>query len=123
MRDRISSDTSLVAIEEQIHLIRGRRVVLSADWAKFFGVSAKRLKEQVKRNKGRFPPDFMFQLTDQEVTSLRSQIATLNGGKRGYDIKSLLFAFTEHGAVMAAKCTECILLRHRFQMPPLAFNW
>lgn len=102
MRDRISSDSSLVAIEGQIHLIRGRRVVLSADLAKFFGVSAKRLNEQVKRNKERFPADFMFQLTDQEVNSLRSQIATLNAGKRGYNIKYLPYAFTEHGAVMAA---------------------
>ena len=77
MKDVKSSDTSLVIIEERIHLIRGQRVVLSMDLAKFYGVSAKRLNEQVKRNRERFPKDFLFQLTDQEVTSLRSQNATL----------------------------------------------
>jgi hypothetical protein len=102
MKDIMSSDTSLVTIEEQIHLIRARRVVLSTDLAKFYGVSAKRLNEQVKRNRERFPMDFLFQLTDQEVNSLRSQNATLNAGKRGYNIKYLPYAFTEHGAVMAA---------------------
>lgn len=101
MKDIISSDTSLVTIEEQIHLIRGRRVVLSTDLAKFYGVSAKRLNEQVKRNKERFPRDFLFQLTDQEVNSLRSHYATLEKGK-GQHAKYLPFAFTEHGAVMAA---------------------
>jgi phage regulator Rha-like protein len=101
MKDTMSSDTSLVTIEEQIHFIRGRRVVLSSDLAKFYGVSAKRLNEQVKRNKDRFPKDFLFQLTDQEVNSLKSQNATLEKGK-GQHAKYLPFAFTEHGAVMAA---------------------
>lgn len=101
MRGVMSRDTSLVTIEEQIHLIRGQRVVLSTDLARFYGVSAKRLNEQVKRNKGRFPPDFLFQLTDQEVDRLRSQNATLEKGK-GKHAKYLPYAFTEHGAVMAA---------------------
>ena len=92
----------MVAIEEQVHLIRGQRVILSVDLANFYGVSAKRLNEQVKRNKERFPRDFLFQLTDQEVSSLRSQIATLEPKGPGRHSKYLPYAFTEHGAVMAA---------------------
>jgi hypothetical protein len=66
------------------------------------GVPTKRLNEQVKRNATRFPPDFVFQLTDEGVEEWRrsrSQFATL---KRGHNIKYLPFAFTEHGALMAA---------------------
>lgn len=101
MTDVKSPDISFVTIEERIHSIRGQRVVLSTDLAKFYGVSAKRLNEQVKRNKGRFPKDFLFRLTDQEVDNLRSQNATLEKG-RGQHAKYLPYAFTEHGAVMAA---------------------
>lgn len=101
MKNPPSRDTSLVSIEEQIHLIRAQRVVLSTDLARFYGVSAKRLNEQVKRNKSRFPQDFLFQLTEQEVDTLRSQNATLEKGK-GKHAKYLPYAFTEHGAVMAA---------------------
>ncbi len=96
-----SPDTALVTIEEQIHLIRSQRIILSMDLARFYGVSAKRLNEQVKRNRERFPKDFLFQLTDQEVSNLRSQNATLEKG-RGQHAKYLPYAFTEHGAVMAA---------------------
>jgi phage regulator Rha-like protein len=63
--------------------------------------TAKRLNEQVKRNIARYPCDFMFQLTDQELASLRSQFATLKTG-RGQHRKYLPYAFTEHGAIMAA---------------------
>ena len=68
-------------------------------WPVFHGVSTKRLNEQVRRNLKRFPPDFMFQLTFQEVTSLRSQIATLKKGK-GEHRKYRPYAFTEHGVAM-----------------------
>jgi leucyl aminopeptidase len=89
-------------VEQAILLIRGEKVILDADLAKLYGVSTKRLNEQVKRNRERFPVDFMFQLTIAEATSSRrsrSQIATL---KRGQNIKHLPYAFTEHGAIMAA---------------------
>jgi phage regulator Rha-like protein len=85
-----------------IRQVRGTRVVLAADLAKVYGVTVKRLNEQVKRNIERFPEDFMFRLTEQEALLLqdsRSQIATL---KQGQNIKYLPYAFTEHGAVMAA---------------------
>jgi hypothetical protein len=98
------SDSSLSTdnILPLIHTIRGQRVILASDLAKLYGVTAKRLNEQVKRNKSRFPSDFMFQLSVSEVDKLqnpRSQIATLESGT---NIKYRPFAFTEHGAIMAA---------------------
>jgi len=76
-------------------------VLLDSDLAALNGVTTKRLNEQVRRNADRFPQDFIFQLTNQEVAASRSQIATLNG-RRGSNIKHLPLAFTEHGVVMAA---------------------
>ena len=89
-------------IEAKIYLIRGQKVILDSDLAELFCVETKRLNEQVKRNLSRFPEDFMFQLTKEETQiwhRLRSQIATL---KRGQHLKYLPYAFTEHGAIMAA---------------------
>jgi hypothetical protein len=90
-----------VAVERLIHVIRGQKVMLDSDLARLYGVSTKRLNEQVKRNAERFPSDFMFQLTAAEVASLRSQIATLKSG-RGSHRKYLPYVFTEHGALMLA---------------------
>src|SRR6266496_4898543 len=89
-------------VEQTILQIRGEKVLLAADLAKLYFVTTKRLNEQVKRNLERFPADFMFQLTREEaelVRCSRSQFATL---KRGQNIKYLPYAFTEHGAIMAA---------------------
>jgi hypothetical protein len=84
-----------------IHTIRGQRVILATDLAKLYGVPTLRLNEAVKRNKVRFPSDFMFQLTRKEALAhSRSQIAMLNA--QGANIKHLPYAFTEHGAMMAA---------------------
>ncbi|HIJ74116.1 MAG TPA: ORF6N domain-containing protein [Candidatus Hydrogenedentes bacterium] len=87
-------------IERAIYLIRGQRVMLDADLAELYDVSTRRLNEQVKRNKDRFPVDFMFQLTKREAESLKSQIATSKPGRGGR--RTLPYAFTEHGAIMAA---------------------
>jgi phage regulator Rha-like protein len=87
-------------IESQILLIRGRRVMLDSDLAELYGVTTKRLNQQVKRNGERFPLDFMFRLTSEEDTHLRLQIATSNKGRGGRRHRP--FAFTEHGAVMVA---------------------
>ena len=89
------------SIARKIHIIRGQRVLMDTDLAAVYGVSTKRLNEQVRRNVDRFPDDFIFQLTNQELAASRSQFATLNMG-RGGNIKYRPFAFTEHGAVMAA---------------------
>lgn len=68
-------------VESRILLIRGKRVMLDRDLAELYGVPTKRLNEQVRRNRHRFPPDFMFQLTPQEVAALRSQFATSKTGR------------------------------------------
>ena len=84
-----------------IHVVRGHRVLLDTDLAALYGVSTKRLNEQVRRNAERFPSDFLITLTNQDVAALRSQFATLNAG-RGSHRKHPPVAFTEHGAIMAA---------------------
>ena len=87
-------------IERAILLIRGEKVILDADLAALYGVETRRLNEQVIRNLHRFPDDFMFQLTRQELRALISQFAISNGGRGGRT--KLPYAFTEHGAIMAA---------------------
>jgi len=64
----------LESIVQRIISIRGRRVILDADLARLYGVETRRLNEQVRRNAARFPPEFMFQATNQEVMRLMSQI-------------------------------------------------
>jgi len=85
-------------IERSILLIRGHKVMLDADLAVLYAVSTKRLNEQVRRNRSRFPGDFMFQLTGEEVRSLRSQFATSKKGRGGRRYAPLVF--TEQGIAM-----------------------
>ena len=87
-------------IASAIHMVRGQRVMLDADLAALYGVSTKRLNEQVRRNRARFPEDFAFRLTADEVGRLRSQIATSKTGRGGR--RNMPMAFTEHGTVMLA---------------------
>jgi len=91
----------LESITHRILMLRGQKVLLDSDLAALYDVPTKRFNEQVKRNLERFPADFMFQLTEEEWESLRSQIATLKPG-RGQHRKYMPYAFTEHGAIMAA---------------------
>ena len=88
-------------ISRAILILRGQRVLQDCELAALYGVSTKRFNEQVRRNRKRFPGDFMFQLTAEEFSSLRSQFATLKTG-RGQHRKFLPYVFTEHGAIMAA---------------------
>jgi hypothetical protein len=88
------------SIESSIIEIRGSKVILDTDLAAIYGVQTFRFNEAVKRNRDRFPEDFMFQLTKEEVTSLISQNAMSKHGRGGR--RTLPYAFTEHGAVMAA---------------------
>src|SRR4029077_11463411 len=76
------------------------RIMLDADLAALYGVETRRLTEQLRRNLGRFPEDFAFQLSPRELEDLKSQIATSSSGWGGR--RKLPYAFTEHGAVMAA---------------------
>ena len=86
-------------IQNRILLIRGEKVIIDADLAEFYGVPTKRLNEQVKRNKDRFPEDFLFQLSAKEKAEVVANCDHLS--KLKYS-KTLPFAFTEHGAIMAA---------------------
>jgi hypothetical protein len=98
---RAKADFSPVAIEaiaSRITTIRGERVLLDADLAALYGVETRRLNEQVRRNRRRFPADFIFRLTRAELDNLMSQSATSRWGGR----RKLPHAFTEHGAIQAA---------------------
>ena len=89
-------------IQQSIFEVRGQKVMFDFDLAELYGVETKRLKEAVRRNKKKFPPDFMFELTKKEYDSLRTQIATLKKSGRGQHSKYLPYAFTEHGVTMLA---------------------
>ena len=87
-------------VESRLLVLRNQKVILDVDLAELYGVSVKRLNQQLKRNADRFPPDFLFQLSRAEHANLRLHFATssfAHGGRR-----YLPYAFTEHGAIMAA---------------------
>src|SRR5436190_4038425 len=111
MPQKSESPVSVEQIDGMIRTIRGVRVMLDRDLAKIYGVPTFRFNEAIKRNRHRFPADFMFQLTREEFDALRSQIAmskpqnssqiAMSSGKhRGATYRP--YAFTEHGALMAA---------------------
>ena len=85
-------------IERRIYLIRGQKVMVDEDLAELYEVPTHRLNEQVKRNRKRFPKDFMFQLMKEEAQSLRSQIAISKSGRGGR--RSLPYVFSEPGVAM-----------------------
>jgi hypothetical protein len=91
---------SLERVERAILILRGHRVILDSDLADLYGVETRRLNEQVRRNEARFPEDFAFQVTPEELDNLKSQLATSRGQWGGR--RKLPYAFTEHGALMAA---------------------
>lgn len=107
---RLPVSQSAVSVDGVIHTVRGERVILDADLAKIYGVPTKALNQAVRRNRDKFPSDFLIELTKAEAVNLqrarkesdtisRSQFVTL---KHGHNIKHRPFAFTEHGALMAA---------------------
>ena len=94
--------TNAIAIPDEvlmkkIYLIRGQKVMLDSDLAELYEIETKRLKEQVRRNKERFPEDFMFELTEEEYQQIKNQIGRTG---RGEHSKYAPFAFTEHGVLM-----------------------
>jgi hypothetical protein len=95
-----SQSALAVSVESRILLVRNHKVILDTDLAELYGVPVKQLNQQTKRNKERFPADFMFQLTSAEHAPLRSQTVTSKPGRGGR--RYLPYAFTEHGAIMAA---------------------
>jgi hypothetical protein len=90
----------LEKVERAIIFMRGEKVILDSDLALLYGVSTRRLNQQVNRNLDRFPGDFMFRLKDEEFKDLMLQNATSKTGRGGR--RKLPYAFTEHGALMAA---------------------
>ena len=96
----IRRKASAVSIDLRILILRHQKVILDTALAELYSVPVKRLNEQIKRNRQRFPADFMFHLTPRENKCLRSQFATSKIGRGGR--RSLPYAFTEHGAIMAA---------------------
>ena len=95
--------TAIVAtrkVDSKILALRGHRVILDADLAELYGVQVRHLNQQVKRNAKRFPPAFRFQLSQQEFQILRSQNVISSEGHGGTRYRP--YAFTEHGAIMAA---------------------
>jgi phage regulator Rha-like protein len=95
-------DTSIPdeVIMSKIYIIRGRKVMLDRDLAELYGVDTKQLKRAVRRNINRFPEDFMFEMTKEELGKWRYQFGTSNKEKMG--LRILPFVFSEHGAVMLA---------------------
>ena len=88
-----------IPIHHKIYTLRGKQIMFDEDLAELYQVETRRLNEQVKRNSERFPDDFMFQLSEDEYESLRSQFATLETG-RGKHRKYMPYAFTENGVYM-----------------------
>lgn len=116
----------ITTIEARIHLVRGHKIILDHDLAELYGVSTKGLNQAMKRNSQRFPDEFVFRLTQEETDLLRSQFVTadirgaleipgsnrsqtVTGSQKHRDPRLLPYAFTEHGALMAAN----VLRSHR----------
>lgn len=97
-------------IVSAIYVVRGHRIMLDVDLAALYRVTTGRLNEQVKRNRNRFPPDFRFRLTPEELAGLKSQTAISNRGRGGR--RKLPNAFTEHGALMLASVLKSPVAVH-----------
>ena len=106
---KMSNAIAVEVIATRILGLRGKKVLLDRHLAKLYGAKVKRLNAQVKRNRKRFPDDFMFQVTKEEIDSLRSQNVTLNSRsqfatlKQGQNIKYLPYVFTEQGVAMLSE--------------------
>ena len=95
-----SNNPIQLSVEKRIYLVHGKKVMLDRDLAVLYGVETKQLNRQVRRHIERFPEDFMFPLSRDEVNSLRRQSGTLEKSGRGMHSKYTMFAFTEHGILM-----------------------
>ncbi len=110
----MTSESALVpySIENQIHLVRGQKVLLDTDLATLYDVEVRALNQAVKRNENRFPSDFVFQLTAEESAGLKSQTVISSGSHGGR--RNAPYAFTEHGAIMAASVLVLIWTKFPF---------
>jgi hypothetical protein len=96
-----ATSIAIERITRSIRVLRGQRVLLDSELATLYGVTTARLNQQVRRNRARFPPDFLFQLTTEEFAALMLQSATSKKSGRG-GRRKLPLAFTEHGAIQVA---------------------
>jgi len=101
----MSDIVSVETIAGKIYLIRGTKVILDRDLSELYGVETKQLKRAVRRNIDRFPSDFMFELTKDELENWRRQIGTSNSDKMGLRYKPM--AFTEQGVAMLSSVLNC----------------
>src|SRR6476660_3667459 len=99
MSSKPPKDNSTIAIEQSIVQLRGQKVLLDADLAQLYGVTTKALNQAVQRNRSRFPEDFMFRLSAEELAKWRSQIVTSNSGAK-MGLRRAPYAFTEQGVAM-----------------------
>jgi len=97
-KEGVMTQVDLVRVDRSIRFIRGDKVILDEDLAELYGVETKKLIQAVKRNEDRFPADFMFQMTNQEFSVLRSQIVTSKQGRGGR--RTPPYAFSEQGVAM-----------------------
>ena len=106
----MKSLTVMTRIESCIHIIRGQKVMLDSDLADLYGVRTKELNKAVKRNKDRFPNDFMFELTKGEMANLRFHFGTSKPGGRRYNP----LVFTEQGVAMLSSVVsqKSLYIRH-----------
>lgn len=105
--EKNNSSNLLISIEfikRKIYLIRGHKVMLDRDLAELYGVETKQMKRQIKRNIERFPSDFMFKLTKEELNNWRCQFGTSNSDKMG--LRYTPFAFTEQGVAMLSSILQ-----------------
>ncbi len=93
-----SNSMKSVDLERRIHVVRGQRVMLDSDLADLYGVRTAAINQAVRRNPDRFPSDFTYQLTAQELRDLMSQTVTSSSGRGG--VRKLPWVFTEHGVAM-----------------------
>lgn len=100
MARKSNTPASATRIEDRIQVVRGNKVILDSGLAELYGVETRVLIQAVKRNPERFPPDFLFQLNDDEFDSLRSQTVISKPGRGGR--RYAPYAFTEHGAIQAS---------------------
>ena len=97
---KVKYEAGLAPLEQRIYTVRGQRVMLDSDLAEVYGVTTFNLNKAVRRNADRFPDDFAFQITAQEVANLKFQIGISSSGHGGR--RKPAWVYTEHGAVMAA---------------------
>jgi hypothetical protein len=101
-RSLVLPTASVDSLEPVIRTIRGERVIIDADLAFLYGVGTKVLNQSVRRNRAKFPPDFLLQLTSDEALALNRSQSVTGSTRRHRDPRARPFAFTEHGAIMAA---------------------